>query len=85
MIPSSFDEANQVVDKPIDMTRDECGALDTWVGQDSDGLPVVISCWKMTKEELEEVNKTGRVWCFHYGNYLQPHALSGLHPFGENK
>lgn len=85
MIPSSFDEANQVIDKPHDMTRSECGALDTWVGQDTDSNPVVISCWKMTKEELEEVNNTGRVWCFHYGNYLQPHALSGHHPFGEGK
>jgi hypothetical protein len=85
MVPSSFKEANQVFDKPETMSHEECQALDTFRGVTEDGLPVVISCWKCTKEELEEINKTGRVWCFLYGAGIQPHALSGQNPFKDQQ
>lgn len=81
MFPSSFDQANCIFDKPEDMTYDECSALDTHIGTLPNGDTVVISCWKATLEELQEIMKTGRVWCFHYGEGLQPHALSGHNPF----
>lgn len=81
MVPTSFDQANIVYDKPEGMTREECDALSCWKGQDTDGQPLVISCWKPTKEELEEINRTGRIWVFHFGHYLQPHAVSGQNPF----
>ena len=86
MIPTSFDEANNIIDKPPDMSRDECGPLNVWSGQLDDGefaSQVHISCWKMSAEELAEVNRTGRIWIWHYGNYLQPHAATGTSPFGE--
>lgn len=53
MLPASFDESNVVIDKPESMTRDECDALSAWRGT-VDGHPVLISCWKPTKEELEK-------------------------------
>ena len=83
MIATSFPESNHVFDKPSDMSRDECDALSVFVGQTSDNPPqdVVISCWKPTAEELEEINRTGRVWCWHYGSGLQPHCITGTNPF----
>lgn len=83
MEATDFPGSNQVIDKPPDMSRDECNALNTFVGITEDNHPIVISCWKPTKEELEEINSTGRIWCWHYGNYLQPHSLSGHNPFKE--
>lgn len=81
MTPTSFPESNNYFDKPNDMTEEQCGVLSTFQGNDINGLPVIISCWKPSKEELEEINRTGRVWVFHYGGYLQPHAVSGTNPF----
>lgn len=81
MIPTSFEESNHVYDKPSNMSRDVCDALSVWKGTIGDQGMGVISCWKLTKEELEEINKTGRVWVYHYGDYLQPHYV-GIHtPF----
>ena len=82
MIPSSFPESNGYFDKPKGMTRDQCDALATFAYADQEtGIPVVISCWKPTKEELEEINHTGRIWVYHFGLGLQPHAVSGHNPF----
>ena len=81
MIAANFEESNLYFDKPEDMSYEECEALSVWAGHAADGQPLIISCWKPTKEELEEINKTGRIWCFHYGTDLQPHALSGINPF----
>ena len=85
MIATSFPESNKVIDKPSDMTRDECDALSVFIGQDSNGFDVIISCWKPTKEELKEFNKTGRLWVYHYGTILQPHSASCHNPFIERE
>lgn len=81
MIAASFDESNIYFDIPDSMTYDECEPLSVYKGCDVNGQAIIISCWKPTREELEEILLTGRVWCFHYGEGLQPHALSGLNPF----
>lgn len=77
----SFEESNIVFDKPNDMTREQCNALSCFRGPTTEGDIVTISCFKCTKEELEEINKTGRVWVYHFGTYLQPHSVSGTNPF----
>lgn len=81
MIPTSFDESNHVLDKPQDMDRADCDALSVWVGSTPQGFPVVISCWKLTKEDLEEIQRTGRVWLWVYGVTMPPVALGTAKPF----
>ena len=81
MIPTSFNESNNYYDKPKDMTEEECGVLSTFNGKDSNGMPVIISCWKATQKELDEINKTARIWVYHFGHQLQPHAIMGTNPF----
>ena len=81
MILSNFEESNIVFDKPPSMTVDECEPACAWKGRSADGQPLIITCWKMTLEEREEFLRTGRIWCFHFGNQLQPHALDIKHPF----
>lgn len=77
----SFEESNRVLNRPRGMTAEQCDPLSVWAGECSDGVPRVISCFKLTKEELEEINQTGRVWLFVVGQTMPPVALQTAHPF----
>ena len=81
MIPASFEQSNHVIDKPDSMTREDCDALSVFQGTDQNGLPVMISCWKLTTQELEEINQTGRVWLWVFGGGMQPVSLTTEHPW----
>lgn len=83
MEASSFDEANLVLQPPADMTVDECTPLNVWHGSYPGGQPVVISCWKLTQEELEEFKRTGRIWLHVFGATMPPVYLGANHPFKE--
>jgi hypothetical protein len=81
MFPTSFPESNAVLDKPPEMTYDECEALTVWMGSTEAGVGVIISCWKPTKAELDEINRTGRVWLLIYGGAMPPSVIIGTDPF----
>jgi hypothetical protein len=81
MEPSSFYESNGVLDRPSGSTEEQCGPLSVWRGPHPNGLPLVISCWKLTKEELEEINRTGRVWLWVCGTTMPPVILTATTPF----
>lgn len=72
MFPTAFAEENCVLDKPPQMTPDECEPLSVWRGLLTNGTPAVVSCWKPTKDELEEINKTGRIWLVVFGETMMP-------------
>lgn len=80
MLPASFPESEHALGGPDGMSPDECEALSVRHGT-MDGKPVVISCWKLTAEELAEVNRTGRVWLGVLGTTMPPVFLDGLKPF----
>lgn len=85
MFPCSFDEANQVLgaDKYKDHPSDvECLSVLKTV-ENNTGTPVVLSCWKCTAEELEEINKTGRVWLTVMGQTMPPVHIQGVKPLCE--
>ena len=77
MVPSSFTESNGTLDPPIGVDLDDCEVLSIFRGQLPNKQPVVISCWKLTKEELEEVTRTGRVWLVIWGQTMPPVYISG--------
>lgn len=81
MIATAFDEENAVLDKPPDWEGDSCECLSVWRGDDSAGNPAVISCWKPTAEEWEEMRRTGRVWIIIHGHSMPPIAPVGISPF----
>jgi hypothetical protein len=85
MFPTSFDQSNTILDKPQELTRDECQPLNVCLTNLDNGNPVIISCWKMTKEELEEINKTGRVWLVVLGCMMPVIAVIGVNPFVEKE
>ena len=75
MVPTSFDDSNDVLDKPPNMSREECDPLNILRAATPSGHPVLISCWKLTRQELEEINRTGRIWLTIYGDMMPPVAL----------
>ena len=50
---------------------DSCDPL-TVCRTEWDGMPVVVSCWKVTPEELAEIQRTGRVWLAIWGESMPP-------------
>lgn len=81
MVSASFPQSTHALSRPEDMTADECDPLSVANCVDPTGVPMVISCWKLTKEELEEFNRTGRIWLFIFGTTMPPVALSANSPF----
>lgn len=79
--PAAFDKSNVVLERPPTMTADECEPLNAFVGVQQDGLRVIISCFKVTAEELAEIQKTGRIWLAVYGQAMMPVSISGHSPF----
>jgi hypothetical protein len=80
-VPASFDESNAVLGRPPDMTDEQCGPLSIARATDTEGLPLVISCWKLTQAELDEVNRTGRIWLGIVGITMPPAWIAGNNPF----
>lgn len=82
MIPTSFDESNDVLSKPEEMDDEECGCLAILrTKNEESGTPVIVSCWKMSKEELAEITRTGRVWLTVAATTMPPACIDGLKPF----
>lgn len=81
MISSSFDESTGYLGRPTDMTAEQCDPLAVAKAELDDGPPVVVSCWKMTKDELEEFQRTGRVWLIVIGRTMPPVSLTATKPF----
>lgn len=57
--------------------------LPAWSGTDTRGLSQIISCWKLTPRELQEVALTGVVWIGIMGTRQPPVWIAGLNPFDE--
>jgi hypothetical protein len=80
MEASSFDESNLVLNAPKGMEKD-CTPLSVFRGNDDHGNRVVISCWKLTSDEVAELLKTGRLWLIINGETMPPVALTLNKPF----
>lgn len=81
MVPASFEESDAFLGPPPGVSDEDCESLSIKRAVTEQGQPVVISCWKMTREELEEINRTGRVWLLVWGHTMPPAALAGMKPF----
>lgn len=90
MFNASFDEDNCVIEGGRRLLSKCKHALDincvsalmTTIAETN--IPAVVTCWKLTKEELEEVNRTGRVWVTVIGRSMQPLSVDGFKPIGKD-
>ena len=82
MQPISFPEQNNILGKPADMTDEQCSSLPVHhYMEPTSGFPAIISCWKLSPDELEEVQRTGVVWVNTLGKTLAPFSLFTKNPF----
>lgn len=86
MTPKAFPQQNRIYKKPEGWEDDQCGDLPTWAGEvavDDRGtkVPAIISCWQLSKEEVEEIQRTGEVWLSVTGTTLPPVAVFTQNPF----
>ena len=81
MIPANFEEANTIFGPPEGMTEDDVKSIRAYVGEHLDSSAVTITCWKPTREELDSIEKTGRVWLMIFGKGMPPVAVTGWSPF----
>jgi len=77
--PSSFDGATAVFGPPTGMTEDEvfslCAARLKW-GDDR----AILTCWKPTRDQLDAISQSGRVWLTVMGQSMPPVALTSENP-----
>lgn len=83
MILSGFAESNKILNPPDEMTPDQCEPAQVWTGPIRGGDIVTITCWKITRDELREIQRTGRVWLLCWGQSMPPAAVQGFSPFLE--
>jgi hypothetical protein len=77
MEPIRFDQATDVLGAPQGK-EGEIGGMPIY--RHPDGL--IVSCWKLSEEELEEVKRTGIVWLWVMGPDTYPLAMDGISPWG---
>lgn len=82
MNPTNFKEQNFVFTKPEGWTDDQCGDLPVWKGNTPDG-PIIISCWKLSPEELATIQATGVVWLHIIGGGMPPVYVGAESSFSE--
>lgn len=81
MLPTTFKEVNKIMLKPLGMGDEECGDLPVYKGLDANGFPIIISCWKLSREDLEEIKKGGVIWLSIMGNPMPPVSVFIENPF----
>lgn len=81
MLPCNFDESNCVLSAPEGMTAEQVPPLSVCRATMAGNVPVVISCWKPTHDELDEIRRTGRVWLMCVGISQPPVVVMGSSPF----
>ncbi len=84
MLPTDFPQRNFVYQKPESMTDEQCMSLPVWRGfvpNGNDSFPTILSCWRLSKEDLEEIQKTGCVWLSITGTAMPPVSVFTENPF----
>lgn len=78
-----FPQANFTFGKPSSATDEQCGSLRVYKGVDrSLDWPVVVSCWQLSPEELEQVQQTGKIYIRMYTEIIPPIGVDTVNPVG---
>lgn len=86
MEASNFDQSNITMEPPDGVSCDEVMPISAFMGENASGQRVTITCWKITKEELEELHRNGgRVWLTILGLGMPPVTLTTENPFRDSQ
>ncbi len=79
MFPTAFEESNAVLDAP-ESCPVPVGPIAVCRLVNQYGVPMVVTCWKLTQGDLDEIIRTKRVWLGAMGLSMPPVWLSGERP-----
>lgn len=82
MIPTNFEGAT-VINKPANMTDEECSPIYAAHGHDEAGYPYFLTAWKPSYEDLQALNRGEPVYVKSVSARLVPMALFTLDERGE--
>lgn len=82
MIATGFKESNAIQGPPKGCTEEQVASLNVYSGPLQNGQPCVISCFKITADELDEFKLTGRIFLIVPGKSMPPVVLTATSPFG---
>lgn len=85
MEPCSFQESNATVETPEGIDPIACFCLSVCVTRTTQGTPCIVSCWKLTSDEIDEFNRTGRIYVTVAGDRMSPIMLTVRNPVMNNK
>jgi hypothetical protein len=76
MIPIDFEGSNLVLNKPINMTDEQCtSGVPAFKSVDNDGIPFIMVAFAINKEERDAVAKGGVICLKQCTNNFVPSAL----------
>ena len=81
MTPAAFNEENTVFSPPEGMNLEEVSVLSCYCGQLEDGRPIIVTCWKVSAEDLAQIQATGRIWASAVLDSLPCIRLQTANPF----
>lgn len=82
MKPVDFPNRNFIYQKPPNMTDEECSPLPVFKGRDEMNYPVVISCWDLSEQDMEQLRKTGKIYLMMYtAGPICPVCVTPFPPF----
>lgn len=76
MIPQDFPQKTKILERPLEMTEEECAPLAIYQEPDKG---YCLSCWRVTWRERLSILFFGRVWLWVINGPSQPPvALAGV-------
>lgn len=75
--PCEFPEQTTVVEMPPATRGDPPRKVPVLEGTTPSGWPLLVSCWELSNEEVEEIVRTRRVWLGFVGVDMAPAFIDG--------
>jgi hypothetical protein len=72
MKPIDFKQRTHVLDKPRNMTEEQCSSLPVFKYMNECGFNEVVSCWRPTWRERLSILLFGKIWLGVCGSKTQP-------------
>jgi hypothetical protein len=79
--PVDFPESNLTLGPPKGWTEEQCSVIKAWRGKDSDGRPVVLTCWELTDEEIGALMLGEKLYLRVLGETTPPVGIQVGSPF----